>query len=257
DNAPRWDRALARIDPGEISYARVDDTIVDASQRPTRAEYDRYFFIVRERARLGFRPPRPDSEPLLITDVALAAILARAELDLAWLGEALGVDVAGAPARRARLAEALAGPLWDPARGRHHDLDVLSGEPVRVEHVAALLPVFSGLVAPEVAAAIAARLDDPGDFGAPWPVPSVPVGDPAFEARRYWRGPTWINVNWMLIDGLAGAGQTAAADRLAGRTLELVERSGFREYFDPLTGDGCGAEEFAWTAALAIDLLER
>ncbi|HEU5060518.1 MAG TPA: hypothetical protein VFU21_28500, partial [Kofleriaceae bacterium] len=73
--------------------------------------------------------------------------------------------------------------------------------------------------------------------------------------RRYWRGPTWVNVNWMLVAGLRRAGAASAADRLAGRTLELVERSGFREYFDPRTGEGCGAEDFAWTAALAIDLL--
>ena len=28
-----------------------------------------------------------------------------------------------------------------------------------------------------------------------------------------------------------------------------------REYFDPLTGDGLGADEFSWTAAAVIDIL--
>ena len=77
---------------------------------------------------------------------------------------------------------------------------------------------------------------------------------PAFDGRRYWRGPTWVNVNWMLIEGLRRAGD-GAADRLADRTLELIDRVGFREYFDPRSGEGCGAEDFAWTAALALDLL--
>jgi hypothetical protein len=29
-----------------------------------------------------------------------------------------------------------------------------------------------------------------------------------------------------------------------------MERSGFREYYDPLTGEGHGAREFTWTGLL-------
>jgi GH15 family glucan-1,4-alpha-glucosidase len=64
-------------------------------------------------------------------------------------------------------------------------------------------------------------------------------------------------VNWLLVEGLRRAGAHDAAARLAERTLALVERSGFFEYFDPQTGEGLGAQSFAWTAALAIDLIER
>jgi hypothetical protein len=28
-----------------------------------------------------------------------------------------------------------------------------------------------------------------------------------------------------------------------------------REYFDPLTGEGLGADEFSWTAAALLDIL--
>jgi glycogen debranching enzyme len=254
DNAPRWDAAMARIEPGAIEYRRVDNTIVDASERPTRYDYDRYFFIVNERARLGFAPPQPASEPLLVADVAITAILARAEEDLIAVGGALGVETPGAAARRARLTAALDGPLWDAERATYRDHDVKSDEPIRVDHVANLLPLFAGVPA-QRARALADHLAS--RFAAPWPVPSVPLDDPAFDGRRYWRGPTWVNVNWMLIEGLRRAGEDAAADRLAGRTLELIERAGFREYFDPRTGEGCGAEDFAWTAALALDLLAR
>ena len=43
--------------------------------------------------------------------------------------------------------------------------------------------------------------------------------------------------------------------RLANVTIELVRRSGFREYFDPLTGEGAGVDRFSWSAALTLDLL--
>ena len=255
DNAPRWDAAMARIQPGEIQYRRVDNTLVNPDHRPTRYDYDRYFYIVNERARLGFRPPALATEPLLITDVAIAAMLCRAEADLAWLEHALGMAPGNALARRAKIVAALDGPLWDAERNCYRDLDLRSGQPVRVEHIANYLPLYAGVVSPDRARLMLGRLEDPAAYGAPWPVPTVPPSDPAFESQRYWRGPTWINVNWLLVIGLGAAGLDDAAAHLASRTIELVAHSGFREYFDPLTGEGCGADDFAWTASLVIDLL--
>ena len=37
----------------------------------------------------------------------------------------------------------------------------------------------------------------------------------------------------------------------------LVARAGFREYFDPLTGEGLGARDFSWSASLILDVLEH
>jgi len=42
---------------------------------------------------------------------------------------------------------------------------------------------------------------------------------------------------------------------IVDRSLELLDREGFREYFDPLTGEGLGARSFSWSAALALDWL--
>ena len=45
------------------------------------------------------------------------------------------------------------------------------------------------------------------------------------------------------------------AARLRQAIVDLPAVSGFREYFDPETGAGYGAEDFSWTAALLIDVL--
>jgi glycogen debranching enzyme len=254
DNAPRWDAPLARIDPGAIEYRRKDDTVIDSTQRPTRYDYDRYFFLVRERARLRFAPPSPATEPFLVQDAAVTAITCRAEEDLAHVAEALGIATR-AGQRRARLAEGMT-KLWDEASGTFVDRDLARDELLRTDHAAGLVPLFAG-VAPPIAERLIARLQT-GSYGAaPWPVPTVPPSDGSFDRRRYWRGPVWINVNWMLVEGLRRAGATQAAAEIASRTLELVTTSGFREYFDPLSGEGLGADDFAWTAALTIDLLAR
>ena len=39
--------------------------------------------------------------------------------------------------------------------------------------------------------------------------------------------------------------------------LDLVDREGFFEYYEPETGKGLGADGFSWTAALFIDLVSE
>ena len=78
---------------------------------------------------------------------------------------------------------------------------------------------------------------------------------PGFDRRRYWRGPVWANLNWLLARGLRGHGLIAQAAALERTTLSLIERAGMRDYFDPITGDGLGSDDFSWTAAVAVDML--
>jgi glycogen debranching enzyme len=88
-------------------------------------------------------------------------------------------------------------------------------------------------------------------------VPSYDVTAADFDERRYWRGPVWINTNWLLWQGLVQHGQTAEADEVLRSSLRLVARSGFHEYFDPFDGAAFGTDGFGWTAALTLDVIER
>jgi glycogen debranching enzyme len=69
--------------------------------------------------------------------------------------------------------------------------------------------------------------------------------------RRYWRGPTWINSAWMVWLGLRRLGYEQEAERLADGVIAAVAREGLREYYDPRSGKGLGAKDFAWSALIA------
>ena len=90
---------------------------------------------------------------------------------------------------------------------------------------------------------------------APWAVTTVEKSNHAYDHRRYWRGPVWVNMNWFLIRGLERAGLLQEARELRELTLRLVRAAGFSEYYEPDTGAPLGSGEFSWSAALTLDLL--
>jgi glycogen debranching enzyme len=73
-----------------------------------------------------------------------------------------------------------------------------------------------------------------------------------------WRGPVWVNINYLLIDGLFRAGYLDVARQLRQRTIEMVmgQEDAF-EYYHPDTGEKPpkAVNTFGWSAALFIDLV--
>jgi hypothetical protein len=122
---------------------------------------------------------------------------------------------------------------------------------------------LSPLALPDLPEAIARRLVeehllDSARFWLPVPPPSVSARERSFSRRestlgihRYWRGPTWINAAWLLWLGLVRLGYTDQADTMRASLGETVSSHGLREYYDPYTGHGMGAHDFAWSALIA------
>jgi glycogen debranching enzyme len=259
DNSPRFDAALARIEVDEsIEIERTDRRVVAAEERPTNTDYRRYRYLVERLRERGYRPDSLDDEPFVFVDLTFNSILATAEDDLAALWRELGEDGRRARDAAQRIRAALSA-RWDDQRALYVEdgTDATEGETID-----GLFPLYG-----RVPSAVQARrlfdeaLWAPHRFGpspkAPWPVTSASKANPAFDPRRYWRGPVWVNVNWFLVRGLEQAGLTAEAQELARLTVDLVSRSGFVEYYEPTTGEPLGARNFSWSAALTIDLLLR
>jgi glycogen debranching enzyme len=99
-------------------------------------------------------------------------------------------------------------------------------------------------------------------FAAGVPLPSVAIDDPAYSDRetwwgrhRHWRGPSWVNSAWFVSLGLRRLGLGDEAAALARRLAAVVEREGFREYYESRSGHGMGARDFGWST-LIVEMLE-
>ena len=75
-----------------------------------------------------------------------------------------------------------------------------------------------------------------------------------FEEKRYWRGPVWINCNWIIYQGLKNKDKNFA-NKIKEKTINLIKKNGFFEYYSFKTGKAFGASNFSWTASLFLDLV--
>jgi len=261
DNSPLWDGPMAALTPrdDEIpSYVRADTRVVDAADRPTSWEYDRYAYLAAYLRDHRYTPNDPEMIPFRVHDVLFNALFARSERELVRLAELVGADSEVHADRAHTLCSAIHSNLWDESIGMHAGYDIRQGSPISIPTAGGFAAVLAA-PDPATAAAVTATLSkvlEPLEDHAVL-LPTVPARHPAFEASRYWRGPAWINLMWLVALGLDEVNEAETARQLRDGITGLVERSGFFEYFDPNTGAGHGSNDFSWTAALYLAVLDQ
>lgn len=57
-------------------------------------------------------------------------------------------------------------------------------------------------------------------------LPSTELTEPYFKHLTYWRGPVWVNMNWMIWLGLLKYGYNDAAERIRQGIFELAANHG-------------------------------
>jgi hypothetical protein len=261
DDSPRWLSLLATMQPEAVpEFQRGDTRYVPAIERPNRAEYERFIYLIDIFRKLRYEPDELLAHsPFLAQDILFNAILFRADEDLRALAVSLdqGTDEIDSWLTSMRLN--FNARFWDEGIGLYYDYDMRAGKPIRVNTASTFLPLFAGLPSKlQSQRLVEEHLLNPSEYAPAgevrhW-VTTTAKTESTWEPRRYWRGPVWIIMNWFLIEGLRRYGHNDLAQVIRQDTLGLIETAGFREYYDARDGSGCGSVDFSWSAALALEL---
>lgn len=204
-----------------------------------------------------FRLNRRETEDVLVNSIYADGLRTLGRL-AARAGAAELCRWADAQARR--VVERLLERCYDEVHGLFFNLEGLAERPAgRVKTVISLIPLLLADLPAGVAARLVEHLEHPREFGSRFPVPSVALDEPSFLPdsrlgghRLIWRGPCSLNTNWLISLGLRRHGYDGLADTLADRSRALVEKGGFNEFFNPITGAPVGAERFGWATLASV-----
>ena len=266
DNSPTWDEPLGRIKIDKAllpHYERKDlEHGIDPKTRPSDDEYDRYVYLVDLFRRNNYEEHAiMRGCPFLIQDPLFNSVLCRANESLARIAELLGKDPGIPKSWVEKTSDAISKKLWHEEHEIFDAYDIVAQKTIEVDTAAVFLPFYAGAATREQAQRIYERLNSSSfcslHQGNCFTIPNYDTQKKGFDRSNYWRGPVWININWMLAQGLRRYGYTLKADSLQKDLLQLPIRFGFHEYFDSFDGTGYGTDNFSWTAALFIDLVEE
>lgn len=256
DHKPSYDRALGLAYPAHPRDLAITPRLLDMANR-VRGYHPRWLFA---------RPDARGWRRFLVDDVLVNATYVASLRALARMHDAVECKASAGGGqwrtRAVRVEHAIRSRLRGPD-AFFDDRDSRTGRLLPVRTVGGLTALLIEGLTDAEAAPLLAALGDPRAFGSTFVVPSVAMDEPSFQAAemRYgaspliWRGPVWININWLLVQALRRRGLHAEAKRIAASTIELVRRSGFREHYNPHTGEGYGARSFGWST-LVVDMLD-
>ena len=187
-----------------------------------------------------------------VQDLAVQCMYIDGLYDLAWMLENWGGGDKGYPDIETAMISAEHAVLAKCWNGQDRAFYSLRNGNTQLTDItiASLFPLLIKKLPQNQKAAILELLADESKFKTPYPVPSVSVSHPAFHPSRtvpLWRGPSWINPNWFLIRGLMRHGAADIARHIVETSIEMVEKNGFREFYQPFTGEGLRVHNFGWS----------
>lgn len=126
--------------------------------------------------------------------------------------------------------------LWCNEDGFYYDFDIQNNCFNKVQSVSSFLPLFAGICDENQISALIEHLENPDEFGTAFPIPSISKKDATFGTDM-WRGPVWLNYNYMIACGLAEYGYNDLAAEILNKTIETVniwyQRTGtIYEFYD-------------------------
>lgn len=254
DNCPEWNIGLDLMDvaPDLPPYTRMDNKHVNPQFRPTQEQYDKFLSIVHFGNSIGWDQRRlTDEGPFLMADPNIHFILLRADKDLLAMAESLGKPAQTRDKIRAWIAkgEAATDYLWSEELGGFTARDIRTGTLSTGFSNCSALCFYAGAGTRYQRARTLENLKRIR-AGVKYMLPSWDPDADDFEPQRYWCGPIWPQMNYMVALGLAEQGETELAALIRQDLCDVIEKSGFWECFNPLTAEGCVGANFSWTAAV-------
>lgn len=201
--------------------------------------------------------PRFDNGPVLAVD--MNSYLLNQMRATAELAELLGLAPSAAAWNKKAdcLAENMIKVLYDAKENMFFDAEAKTGKRQSLWTSSGFLPLWAGVdIGKEKASCmIKTHMLDEKRFFGKIPFPCVAYDQEAYQPEKWWRGPAWMSLDWLMLETLEKYGFKEAHAKVCRTYYEMILNDGqLRELFNSQTGEGLGAYDQGWTAAVFVKL---
>ena len=252
DNSPIWDSPLDKVKIEEnLKYERRDLNVSRSSNRPLKKDYDGYITLLNQFKKNKYNPSKIVNDSMFnVIDIGFNSILIRATKDLVEVSKKFNLNFSDLKNKISKSEESLIKFYKDEDQS-FFSYDFKNHNLIKVDAISNYFILFANLENQEINNKIIDKLkkyNSQKDYF----FTTVNPKDKTFEETRYWRGPVWINSNWIVYQGLINKDKIFSS-LIKNKTLELLENKKFHEYYNYKTGQCLGANNFSWSAALYLD----
>ena len=253
DNYPIWDGPLDKVKIEEnLKYERRDLNVSRSSNRPLKKDYDGYITLLNQFKKNKYNPRKIVNESMFnVIDIGFNSILIRATKDLVEVSKKFNLDFTDLKNKISKSEESLI-KFYKDEEQSFFSYDFKNHNLIKVDAISNYFILFANIGNEDVNNKIINKLKKYNSQKEYFFTTVNPI-DKTFEETRYWRGPVWINSNWIIHQGLLDKDKDFAK-LTKNKTLDLLEKSKFYEYYNYNTGESLGANNFSWSAALYLDL---
>ena len=253
DNSPIWDGPMEKvIIEKNLKYKRADNKIVRPDQRPLNIDYDRYVSIKNNLRKKKYNPKEIFKSSLFnVVDIGFNSLFLKANKDLIQILNKFNMDTSKL-SNYVKVTEKNILKLYDKKKGVFFSKDIRNNKKIYIPSITNYFILFADLDNNFINNKLIKNLKN-YNKNDKYFFSSIKPSHNSFEEKRYWRGPVWINCNWFIYQGLKNK-DLKFSNSVKKKTIKLLEKSKFYEYFSCKNGQPMGAKNFSWSASLYLDL---
>ena len=256
DNSSLWDEPMKKVKiEKNIQYKRADNKVVNPEHRPLNIDYDRYVTIKNDLRKKKYDPKKIFKTALFnVVDIGFNSIFLKSNKDLIILLKKFNLD-SSTIINYVKITEKNILKYFDKKKQTFFCFDLRNKKKIFIPSITNYLILYADIKNSKINDILIKNLKK-HNLKEKYFFSSIKPNHKSFEEKRYWRGPVWINCNWFIHKGLMNKDEKYS-NKIKERTIRLVEKKGFHEYYSCKNGKPMGANNFSWSAALYLDLINN
>ncbi len=254
DNSPIWDEPMNNIlVDKELNYQRRDLEVSNSDERPLKIDYDRYVTIRDQFRDLNYDPNKLYEISIFnVVDVGFNSLFLKANKDLVKLLKKFKLNYDELDFFISKSESEII-KLYNYDSDEFVSKDLNTNKDILIPSITNYFTLIADLKNDKLNKKIINNLKN-HNLNKKYIFSTIKSNHQTFEEKRYWRGPVWINCNWLIYEGIKNKDKEYSI-KIKNETISLIENKGFHEYYSCNDGSVMGANNFSWSAALYLDLV--